>query len=111
MPATIDYGWLGVGRWIMDGRDEDGSWPTTDRTVVKTLPSLMATTSPEVVATRCHLPGRAVRPAQISVAAVNEAGEDAIRHYRTCLRMKTSSVAIAPCVRCVHAAQPLILDL
>ncbi|KAL5980982.1 hypothetical protein ACLOJK_028902 [Asimina triloba] len=22
--GTIDYGWLGIGRWIVDGRDEDG---------------------------------------------------------------------------------------
>ncbi|KAL6003704.1 hypothetical protein ACLOJK_004250 [Asimina triloba] len=26
---------------IVDGRDEDGSWPTADRTAVRTLPSLM----------------------------------------------------------------------
>ncbi|KAL5978655.1 hypothetical protein ACLOJK_029772 [Asimina triloba] len=29
------------GLWIVDGRDEDGSWPTTDRTAVKMLPSMM----------------------------------------------------------------------
>ncbi|KAL5979127.1 hypothetical protein ACLOJK_019024 [Asimina triloba] len=39
--GDIEYGWLGIGRWIVDSRDEDGSWPTTDWTTVKTLPSMM----------------------------------------------------------------------
>ncbi|KAL5986799.1 hypothetical protein ACLOJK_015133 [Asimina triloba] len=37
----IEGSLLAVGRWIVDGRDEDGSWPTTDQTVVKMLPSMM----------------------------------------------------------------------
>ncbi|KAL5992731.1 hypothetical protein ACLOJK_013650 [Asimina triloba] len=46
-------------------------------------------------------------PSQCPATAV----EDVFRHYRTCLRTKTSSAAIAPRVRCVHAAEPLTLDL
>ncbi|KAL5993882.1 hypothetical protein ACLOJK_038239 [Asimina triloba] len=91
--GTIDYGWLGVGRWIVDGRDEDGSWPTTDQTAVKTLPSLMGIRLHRYPSARSHhvcvcCPTKAaarlarsrlamvVRFAQISIVAVNEAGED-----------------------------------